>query len=151
MRWIKSAEFRKYRWCSSVSAKQLPVEGGGEPFMAVISVKEEKWVGVWVGERGFGTEVIVVCSLFFTSMRPQADIFFRYVLRLLCQTRASMKLIARYSISRGSTLSNFARCGAICETACYIALKLHIVSALFFSGKLLSLFRGDELICWFHF
>jgi hypothetical protein len=30
-----------------VSAKQLPVEGGGEPFMAVISVKEVKWV---VGE-----------------------------------------------------------------------------------------------------
>lgn len=54
-------------------------------------------------------------------------------------------LKARYSISRGSTLSNFARCGAICETACYIALKLHSVSALFFSGKLLSLFRGDEL------
>jgi hypothetical protein len=43
--------------------------------MAVISVKEVKWVGVWVGERGFGTEVIVVCSLFFTSMRPQADFF----------------------------------------------------------------------------
>jgi hypothetical protein len=49
MRWIKSAEFRKYRQCSSVSAavtaRQLPVEGGGEPFMAVISVKEVKWVG----------------------------------------------------------------------------------------------------------
>jgi hypothetical protein len=53
-------------------------------------------------------------------------------------------LKAHYSISRGSTLSNFARCGAICETACYIAL-LHSVSALFFPGKLLSLFRGDEL------
>jgi hypothetical protein len=53
-------------------------------------------------------------------------------------------LKAHYSISRGSTLSNFARCDAICETACYIAL-LHSVSALFFSGKLLSLFRGDEL------
>jgi hypothetical protein len=50
-------------------------------------------------------------------------------------------LIARYSISRGYMLnfSNFARRGAICEIACYIALKLHSVSALFFQAS------------WFHF